>query len=297
MDHKKFNLVMSILGLAILIFLVSTLDYNYVKNFSFSFSFMNVLALILVIFIIFFVRTIRWMVYLKSIDVDISFKDAYLIAVPSIAIALFTPAQSGDLLKIEYLKKQKNVPRRQSISTIFVEKMMDLLLIFIVFLIAISYFSLKVLNLNYYLVTVALLIGVAIFLILSYTLYKKYDIMKTILINVRKIIVNFKTMFYALVLTMIYWTLICLSWIFVADIVNLKISFLQMFGIMSIGSILGLISFIPGALGVMEYSTVILLTTFLLVPMNKATIFVLLHRFYAILMYIIAYIHLVSKKS
>jgi len=297
MDSKKFNSILLVIGLALLIFLVANFDFSALKNFSFSFTFINISVLILLIFVIFIIRTIRWMWYLKSIHVNLSFKDAYLITVPSIAVALFTPAQSGDLLKIEFLKKRKNILRRDSFSTIFVEKLMDLLLIFIIFLIAISYFSLRSLNINYFTITVAVLIGIIIFSILTYFLYQKYEIMKPIVENTKKILKDPKTMTYALILTLLYWIATGLNWWYVAKVVNVDVTFFQILAVMSISTIIGLVSFVPGALGVMEYSSIFILTTFLAVSANHAIIFALSYRLYAVLMYIVAYAHLMFKSE
>ncbi len=288
---------MAVVGFLLLIFLLRNLDYSYIKNFQFSLTFGNIVILLLIIFFIFIIRTIRWMLYLKSIGIQINFTDAYHIVVPSIALALITPAQTGDLLKVELLKKRKNIARRDSVATVLIEKLMDFLLIFVVFLISVGYFSLKVISFNYTTTIIAFLVGI-IFLFIAFNFFsRRKSIFMRVLKNTKKIMRNFKIMFYTSILTGIYWVAICLSLLYVARIVNIDIAFFPLFGILSIGTIMGLLSLIPGALGVIEYSMVFLLNTFMSIPINQATIFALSFRIYSLIMYVIAYSHLLLRKS
>lgn len=296
MESKKFNLLMSILGFALLIFLVKKIDFASLKNFSFAFTFWNIFVLTAVIFLMFLIKTWRWMVYLKAIGVKLKFWEAYQLVVPSIASALFTPAQTGDVLKIEFLKNHKKIPRRESFATVLVEKAMDFILVFVVFCAAIVFFSLKMMSLNLKAVMLAVALGLILFGIFVKLVLKRQNVFARIVHNTKKILVDAKAMVYSSILTIIYWALIGLNWVFVAKVVNLNISFFTMLCVLSVGTILGLISFIPGALGIMEYSTVFLFSTFLGVSSSLATLFALSSRVYSIIVYVVAYLHIFFKK-
>ncbi|MBN2420738.1 flippase-like domain-containing protein [Candidatus Woesearchaeota archaeon] len=296
MQSRKFNAIMAVLGVAILLFLLKDLDFNYLRTFDFSLTSAGIASLILVIFAIFIVRTIRWMHYLKSIGVKIGFGDAYFAVVPSIALGLFTPAQTGDLLKIELLKRQKNIKRRESLATVLVEKAADFFLLFVIFLFSLYHFSLKVLNLNYQIMMLvaALLL---IFAFLSILYFRKNIIIKNTARNIVKILSDLKSFSLAVLLTIVYWFLIGVGWYLVAKMANIDLSFLFLFGILSITSIVGLVTLVPGAIGIMEFSTVFMLTTLSDISMNQAAIFALSYRIYSILMYVVAYSHLFIRRN
>jgi len=119
--------------------------------------------------------------------------------------------------------------------------------------------------------------------------------MKPIIKNVKKILSDPNTIFMASALTLVYWIVTALNWFFVARVVNIDINFLQITGIMAIGTVLGLITFIPGALGVIEFSSIFLLTTFIGATSNQAIVFALSYRLYSIISYLVAYSHLLIK--
>lgn len=296
MNSKKFNILMTLIGSILLLFLLGNLNYSYIKRFHFSFTIINVAVLLLLIFSIFVIRTFRWIAFLRSCGIHITLKDAYFIVVPSIALALFTPAQTGDLLKIEFLKRSHKIPRRESFATVFVEKAMDFALIFVVFLFAIGYYSLKTFSFNYGIIVFALFIAASIVLVLLHWMWKKKrKIMVPIIANIKRLLQDHTMLLYTLFLTVLYWTLVCLNWIYVAKVVGISIGFFQMLGVLSIATMLGLISLIPGGLGVMDYGTVLLLHTFMNIQADQGTVFVLSYRLYTVVTYGIAYLHLAFR--
>jgi len=50
-------------------------------------------------------RALRWFVLLEASGIHIAFSRLYLVGAISVALAILTPLQSGEALKVEFLKK------------------------------------------------------------------------------------------------------------------------------------------------------------------------------------------------
>jgi len=66
------------------------------------------------------VRVFRWHVLLRSMHANARFLDLYLYSAIALSVAIFTPFQSGEVLKVELFKKRGNVGRLPGYSAFMV---------------------------------------------------------------------------------------------------------------------------------------------------------------------------------
>lgn len=73
------------------------------------------------------VRTYRWKYFLHKINIDINFPAAYKLYVTGLFLSNLTPAKSGDPARIYLLKKSEDESFSKGLSTIFLERVLDLI--------------------------------------------------------------------------------------------------------------------------------------------------------------------------
>jgi hypothetical protein len=78
------------------------------------------------------VRTMRWAVILKNMNIKIPFIDLYLFSSVTLSLTIFTPLQSGEMLKVELLKKYGLIDRFPGYTSFFIERIADLGAVFYV---------------------------------------------------------------------------------------------------------------------------------------------------------------------
>ena len=71
-------------------------------------------------------RALRWRVLLKGASVDIPPADLYVSTVVALSLAIFTPLQSGEALKIEFLRSRGAIRRIPGYATFVTERILDL---------------------------------------------------------------------------------------------------------------------------------------------------------------------------
>ncbi|MEI6072801.1 MAG: lysylphosphatidylglycerol synthase transmembrane domain-containing protein, partial [Verrucomicrobiae bacterium] len=71
-------------------------------------------------------RTLRWHILLRQTDTHVPIVDLYLCTAVSLSFSLFTPLQSGEMIKIELLKKYGMIRRSPGYGSFLVERALDL---------------------------------------------------------------------------------------------------------------------------------------------------------------------------
>jgi uncharacterized protein (TIRG00374 family) len=80
---------------------------------------------ILSILVYCFLRACRWSIILGNPGISIKLSTLYMCRAVSLSMALVTPAQSGEMLKVEFLKKRGLMERFPGYSSFLLERYVD----------------------------------------------------------------------------------------------------------------------------------------------------------------------------
>jgi len=208
---------------------------------------------------------LRWNLLLKNSDIDIPLKDNFMIFISGFALGV-TPGKVGELIKSQLLKNKFNIPRTKTAPLVIVERFYDFFAIAVI-----SLFGILVFEYSIYIFGI-LTIGITIFLIVT----SSEKIFLKFLNKIEKIkfLKNFsnelpksfnviqkstrgKIFPLSITLSIIFWFLD--SIIAYLTLLSFGIDIIDYFVLMSIYTssiILGVISFLPLGIGVVEGSLV-----------------------------------------
>ncbi len=290
MNLNKIKYLVLLIGLLIIGYILWQIDYSKIGQIKISWSWHQISFLFLIIPLIFAVRTWRWQLLLRSINVRLRFIPTFLLVAPAISFSLFSPAQSGDLIKIEFLKKKFGVSRKESFSTVIMEKILDLLFIFIFFLIGISHISVSFLKINVAHIALFVIIALSAGALSIWLMRNKILLIKITLTNFKLMVKNFANFILSAVLTITYWLLLTEAWFLVAKILGISITFVFMLELLSILSLISIITLIPSGLGVVEISTILILSNILNIDPNVAAVYSIFMRLYSVFIAVFGYL-------
>ena len=265
MKFKK-SLLLGILGIiAIYAIILIAFDVNIISEKINDFDFQYLPFIIPLIPLTWGVLFLRWNLLLKNSAIDIPLKDNFMIFISGFALGV-TPGKVGELIKAELLKNKFNIPRSKTAPLVIVERFYDFFAIAII-----SLFGILVFEYSIYIFTI-LSIGIIIFLTITFSekLFLKF-LQK---IEKIKFLRNFsselpksftiiqkstrgKILPLSIILSVIFWILD--SIIAYLTLLSFGIDIIDYFVLMSIYTssiILGVISFLPLGIGVVEGSMV-----------------------------------------
>ena len=208
---------------------------------------------------------LRWNLLLKNSDIDIPLKDNFMIFISGFALGV-TPGKVGELIKSQLLKNKFNIPRTKTAPLVIVERFYDFFAIAVI-----SLFGILVFEYSIYIFGI-LTIGITIFLIVtsSEKIFLKFlnkiekikflksfsnELPKSF--NVIQKSTRGKIFPLSITLSIIFWFLD--SIIAYLTLLSFGIDIIDYFVLMSIYTssiILGVISFLPLGIGVVEGSLV-----------------------------------------
>jgi len=265
MKFKK-SLLLGILGIiAIYAIILIAFDVNIISEKINDFDFQYLLFIIPLIPLTWGVLFLRWNLLLKNSAIDIPLKDNFMIFISGFALGV-TPGKVGELIKAQLLKNKFNIPRSKTAPLVIVERFYDFFAIAII-----SLFGILVFEYSIYIFTI-LAIGIIIFL----TITSSEKLFLKFLQKIEKIkfLRNFsselpksftiiqkstrgKIFPLSIILSVIFWILD--SIIAYLTLLSFGIDIIDYFVLMSIYTssiILGVISFLPLGIGVVEGSMV-----------------------------------------
>ena len=265
MKFKK-NLLLGILGIiAIYAIILIAFDVNIISEKINDFDFQYLPFIIPLIPLTWGVLFLRWNLLLKNSAIDIPLKDNFMIFISGFALGV-TPGKVGELIKAQLLKNKFNIPRSKTAPLVIVERFYDFFAIAII-----SLFGILVFEYSIYIFTI-LAIGIIIFL----TITSSEKLFLKFLQKIEKIkfLRNFsselpksftiiqkstrgKIFPLSIILSVIFWILD--SIIAYLTLLAFGIDIIDYFVLMSIYTssiILGVISFLPLGIGVVEGSMV-----------------------------------------
>ena len=260
------SLLLGILGIiAIYAIILIAFDVNIISEKINDFDFQYLPFIIPLIPLTWGVLFLRWNLLLKNSAIDIPLKDNFMIFISGFALGV-TPGKVGELIKAQLLKNKFNIPRSKTAPLVIVERFYDFFAIAII-----SLFGILVFEYSIYIFTI-LSVGIIIFL----TITSSEKLFLKFLQKIEKIkfLRNFsselpksftiiqkstrgKIFPLSIILSVIFWILD--SIIAYLTLLAFGIDIIDYFVLMSIYTssiILGVISFLPLGIGVVEGSLV-----------------------------------------
>ncbi|MHA1241118.1 MAG: lysylphosphatidylglycerol synthase transmembrane domain-containing protein [Promethearchaeota archaeon] len=206
---RRRRLIIGIGTILLLIFMMFFIDFmQFIQNLI-SVGFFGLLIFVITYTIAFILRAYKLKLIFKGLNLNIKYSTSYFSTGASFVINDLTPGKLGDLAKIFMIKDEENIKLSESVAAIAIERILDLILLFIISCFALIYLyisnfsgapSEQILgqNIQFYLMIGAILIiGILVGLILL--LYKTefiINILKKIspklALYVGRFVINFK---------------------------------------------------------------------------------------------------------
>lgn len=231
------------------------------------------------------IKIFRFQLVSKYYGKRLNFRNASLIQMFGICVAMVTPGRLGEASKI-YLLYRKGIQLSVSMSIMIFERLMDLFVITgigILFAVVVV----KDIRLNA-LLSLIIALNVVLILLIRYPrivtkiIPKKWD-------NLAKHVQDLKfkgnlgTMVMIVIFTVLTWGLqAAVQWIFAMGM-GIKISIFSITAILGISTVLGLLSFLPVGVGAMDFS-ILFLYSIIGVPAEAAISLLLVERVFGTLM-------------
>jgi len=199
-----------------------------------------------------FMRTLRWDVLLKSQGTQVRFLNLYLCTAVSLAFSTITPLQSGETLKVEWLRKQGLLDRVEGYGTFAVERLIDACVIASLTAVGASgtlriWIGWKIVPWLLGTITIAFLICTA-----AARLQVIRDAFGKLLTQFILYTQNPRELFTSVVLSLGAWGAAVLGWQATLHSITIDISFQESCALMVSGLIISLMSCVPGSIGVAE---------------------------------------------
>jgi len=198
------------------------------------------------------IRTLRWHILLRRTGTHVPLLDLYMCTAVSLSFALFTPLRSGEMLKIELLKKYGMVQRSPGYGSFLVERALDLLTLMTVACISLLT-SLNILpnrKLAYYILGGLVLACVAGLIVLTKLRLKGRP--QQLLEHMRQCTGNVPTLVLVAAITCVSWAAVALTWHIFLFSAGIHLGFAKTLALMSIVALISILSLIPGGLGISE---------------------------------------------
>jgi uncharacterized membrane protein YbhN (UPF0104 family) len=207
-------------------------------------------------------RTLRWHILLRRTDTHVPLLDLYMCTAVSLSFALFTPLQSGEMLKIELLKKYGMIQRSPGYGSFLVERALDLATLLTMACVSL----LTTLNIlpnrtyAYYILGCLVLVYVAGLIALAKLRLKGRP--QQLMEHMRQCVGNLPTLVLVTAITCVSWASVALSWQVFLYSGGIHLGFAKVVALMSIVALISILSLIPGGVGVSEVGTSQLLIHF-----------------------------------
>ena len=129
-DHFIMNWIFKSIGVIILIIILNNINFSDLLNILINIKIEYCLFAILLTIPFFLVKIFRWSYILKNVGININFYKSTLIYGAGLFAGMVTPGHLGELIRGVFLSK-KGYDLSLSISTVILERFLDLLLLII----------------------------------------------------------------------------------------------------------------------------------------------------------------------
>jgi uncharacterized membrane protein YbhN (UPF0104 family) len=207
-------------------------------------------------------RTLRWHILLRRTDTHVPLLDLYLCTTVSLSFALFTPLQSGEILKIELLKKHGLIQRSPGYGSFLVERALDLVTLLTMACVSL----LTTINILpsrtyiYYILGGLVLLCAAGLIVLTKLELKGWS--QRLREHMYQCVGDVPTLVLVTAITCVSWASVAFSWQVFLYSGGLHLGFAKAMALMSIVALISILSLIPGGIGISEAGTSQLLMHF-----------------------------------
>ncbi len=207
-----------------------------------------------------YVRTMRWRLLLKASNIVIPMPHLYYAVAVSCAVSIFTPLHSGELVKVEILKRRGQLGRMPGYATMLVERIADFSVIM-----GLAFVSLMGLGLLSWWALLYVVVGGCVVWVFIRGTGRIAGCMvrrgwwAEFLRSMKQAVPDFSVLFGVLAHTLFGWLVVVAIWKSVAVSISLSTGWIFSLAWMSLATMAGLASGIPGGVGVVEVATALLL--------------------------------------
>jgi len=174
----KISKYLPLLGISIFVYIIVAAGpskiFGNLKNINLGFFFLTLLVIPPLIVI----KAIKWQLIIKTYDVNYPLIKAIKAWIVGFAIGNITPGRVGDLSRSLYLKKDTNVSLGKSLTTVVIDRLLDVSLLVVWAILGISIFMSKFAFSGQFLIVFLAAFAV---LILSFFVFSKEDLLRKIL--------------------------------------------------------------------------------------------------------------------
>ncbi|MFX0014128.1 MAG: YbhN family protein [Promethearchaeota archaeon] len=238
----------------------------------------------------YFCRFFKWILFTRSLELEIPLKDNLLIFFAGLSLSI-TPAKVGEAIRAFFLRKTSSVELSKGLASTFSERLIDLLAVTLLALLGVMVLGYQQ-SIDYLPVLIIILLGIllGVLVLLFDSLYNlvswifhlqpwadigmKIDKFRSDVV----VTFNLNVFLGALALGTIGWACEGLGFYLLAQNLGIQITFEASIFIYATSSLLGAISFLPGGLGVMEGSMEVFLVNLLVISLSTAGALVILIR-------------------
>jgi uncharacterized membrane protein YbhN (UPF0104 family) len=235
-------------------------------------------------------RTARWQGLLRNLGLRVSFGQLYFWNALSLGLAVVTPMQSGELLKLRLLRQEARVDLTRGLATFATERIADMGVLALLALVAVplrrSVSDLTVILAIFGSVMVAALLLRA--LARSRWLPALLRPFATALQDCADTLPRMATL---LALTVGCWCVTAVGWQACLGSIGVELDFIAAVALVCVVTIVNVLSFIPGGLGISEVSTAVFLLQ-LGIPDTQAQAGAVIIRVYGLILVALSLLHL-----
>lgn len=199
-------------------------------------------------------RALRWSALLKAAGIDIPFFHLYLVSAVAVSLAILTPLQSGEALKVEFLKKTGALERLSGYGIFMTERVMDLLVVMLIAVLSVLFGVFRFLNNGYVFMILAVMMAGFVVLFMMVRRLSPENLIGKFFQPLRQCVKSWKMFLTIFLLTTVGWFFIVLGWYASLRSISVLIDLWQTTAMMTVTTLIGLLSLIPWSLGISEVS-------------------------------------------
>lgn len=242
-----------------------------------------------------FIKVIRWKLFLKNLKISCTLRECAYSYLPALFLSNFTPARIGEPFRAYFLKKIKKTSMSNVIPSIIIERSLDVFT-----LVLLSLFILLTFNLGYMiyfnigLVIVIIFIGLTVLksekfltklLNFGFKIFSFYPKLRKMGEGRGDVVGRFKRgfkikktiLFVIFLLSILSWSLDGLVFYIAFVSIGIELPLFLVVSIFAFSVLMGVITFLPGGIGSMEFVFVLILSSFIVT--SQAMAGVILGRF------------------
>ncbi|MCC2869223.1 MAG: flippase-like domain-containing protein [Candidatus Accumulibacter phosphatis] len=210
----------------------------------------------------FFLRTLRWLVMVRTVHANARLSELYLVVAISLGFSLLTPGQLGESMKVELLKRRGLLGRVPGLGSFLIERALDAVILSVLAMLALlgganilhGYQGLRWVALGLFFAGIVLLTAIML-LRPQGAIGRLFENLRSASGSMREIgIVGF--------LTLLAWLVIVFGWQISLYSVDVQLTFVDALWLMCVVAVAQIMSFIPGGLGISEVITIDMIQSF-----------------------------------